>query len=143
VKTGTLTFTSVRLALHDVKVSRSQLVKNQKVVITSIGRSSASGDLTAAALSDAVGVPVQIANGKVTVRVAGQDVTAQVEATAKGLAVRVPGLPVPALTIPGTDLLPCLGGLQVGDGRIHFSCTVPGIPPAVLRLVNGVTAKSP
>ena len=140
VKTGPLTFSGVRLSMDDVEVSRSELIENQKVVITGIGKTSATGDLTAASLSDAIGVPAQIGNGKVSVKVAGVEVSAQVEATAKGLTVRVPGVPVPALTIPGSDLLPCLGGLQLEDGRIHFSCTVPGIPPAVLRLVNGVTA---
>lgn len=139
VKTGSLTFTSVELSMNDVKLSRSDLIQNQKVVITAIGTTTASGDLTASALSDAVGAPIQIGNGKVSARVAGIDVGARVQATGKGLTVQIPGLPLPALTIPGSDLLPCLGGLQLQDGRIHFSCTVPGIPPAVLRLVNGTS----
>jgi len=140
VKTGSLVFSDVSLSMNDVKVDRNQLLKNQKVLITSIGQTTASADLTAQALSDAVGVPVQIADGKVTAKVVGQEVTAQVEATPNGLAIRVVGLPLPAFTIPGSDLLPCLGGTKVGDGRIHFSCTVEGIPPAVVRLVNGKAA---
>src|SRR5438477_11602576 len=54
VKSSALTFSNVSLSLDDVKVDRGKLVRNQRVLITAIGKGSASADVTAADLSAAV-----------------------------------------------------------------------------------------
>ena len=137
IKSGPLTLENVRLVLDGVRIDRNKLVQDQDVVVEGIDQGRAEADITEESLSNALGTPVRIANGGVTADVLGRKVTADVAVKGNEPTVKIPGLPLPALTVPGSDLLPCLGEAAVGDGRIHFSCQVHGIPPVVVKLVNG------
>ena len=139
IKSGPLIVENVRLVLDDVQIDRNALLKDQKVVVESVTTGRAEADITEESLSAALGTQVHIAAGKVTADVVGRTVTADLAVRGNELTVRIPGLLLPPLVLPGSDLLPCLGDAQVGDGRIHFSCEVHGIPPAVVKLVNGAS----
>jgi hypothetical protein len=137
INTGPLTVENVRLVLDGVRINRNTLVKDQQVVVEKIAQGRAEADITEDSLSNALGTRVRIGNGKVSADVLGHTVSADVAVKGNELTLKVPGLPLPALAVPGSDLLPCLGEASIGDGRIHFSCAVHGIPPVVVNLVNG------
>ena len=136
-----LTFDKVDVALSGVRVDRNQLVSDQRVRVTGIDSGAVTADLGQQALSSAIGHTVEVADGRVQVDVLGHKVGADVEVRDNRLALRVAGVDLPAFTIPGTALLPCIGNAEVLDGRIHFSCTIHQLPQGFLDLINGAASR--
>jgi DUF2993 family protein len=127
-----LTFARVSVDLDDVTLDRSRLFDERKVVLESLGRGTATAEVTQDRLSDALGVPVTLAAGRVQVRVAGQQVTASATVSDNTLRVTVAGLSVPGLKIPKLPLLPCVADLVILPGRVRLSCTVDQVPPELV-----------
>jgi hypothetical protein len=136
------TFASVDVNLHGVHIDRNRLFKDQEVRVTEIDHGTATAEITTEELSAAVGAKVEITAGGVVFDVLGKSVKADVQVRDNRLTLQVAGLSLPAVTVPRTSLLPCIDNLQVLDGRLHFSCSLNGVPPAILDLINGAAARS-
>jgi hypothetical protein len=137
-----LVFATVDVRLDGVHVDRSRLIQDQDVRLRSIDRGTVVAEVTSEELSAALGNPVRIAAGGVDVEVLGKRVHADVQVRDNRLSLQVAGLSVPAFAIPRTSLLPCLDHLQALDGRLHFSCTLDGVPAPLLNLINGAAARA-
>lgn len=132
---GNLTLAALDLRLEGVRLNRDVLLSSRRAEVTSIDAGTITASLTAPDLSKVVGVPVTIADGKVSVTVRGQTVAAQVAPSGDGIELRVS--PFPALRVPfaKSDLLPCgLGDGKVEGDRLVLSCTITEVPPALFRL---------
>lgn len=127
-----LTFARVSLDLEDVTFDRTSLFSERKVVLEALRRGTAVAEMTQDRLSELLGVAVTLEPGRARVRVAGQLVTATASVTDNTLRLTVAGLSVPALRVPRTSLLPCVGQAEIIAGRIRLSCQVDALPPELL-----------
>lgn len=127
-----LTFARVAVDLRGVTLDRSRLMSDQKVVLSSLDRGTATAEVTQEQLSERLGVPVTLLAGKAQVRVAGQTVTAAAVVTDNMLRLSVTGLSVPALRIPKLPLLPCAADAEILPGRIRLTCRVDEVPAALV-----------
>jgi hypothetical protein len=127
-----LTFARVSVDLEDVTLDRSRLFSERKIVLESLGRGTATAEVTQDELSQVLGVPVTLEPGRVRVRVGGQQVTAAASVSENTLRVTVAGLSVPALRIPKLPLLPCVADAVILAGRIHLTCSVDQVPPELV-----------
>lgn len=127
-----LTFARVSLDLEDVTFDRTSLFSERKVVLEALRRGTAVAEMTQDRLSELLGVAVTLEPGRARVRVAGQLVTATASVTDNTLRLTVAGLSVPALRVPRTSLLPCVGQAEIIPGRIRLSCQVDALPPELL-----------
>lgn len=123
-----LTLARVALDLHGVTLDRDRLLSEQKVVLTALDRGTATAELTAAQLSERLGVAVTLESGRARVRVAGQTVTATASISDNRLRLTVAGVDVPTLRIPRLPLLPCVADAEILPGRIRMTCSVDRIP---------------
>lgn len=123
-----LTFARVDLDLHDVTFDRNRLVAGQKVVLSSLARGTATAEVTAAQLSDRLGVPITLSAGRATVQVAGQTVVATASVRDNTLRLAVAGLAVPGLRIPKLPLFPCVADAEILAGRVRLICTIDKVP---------------
>lgn len=123
-----LTLARVALDLHGVTLDRDRLVSEQKVVLTALDRGTATAELTAAQLSERLGVAVTLESGRARVRIAGQTVTASASISDNRLRLTVAGVDVPTLRIPRLPLLPCVADAEILPGRIRMTCSVDQIP---------------
>jgi hypothetical protein len=127
VTVGKVRFASVAVVLHGVKLDRDQLVRRRKVILLAIERGEARAEVGASALSDALGVPLTLEDGKASVTLAGLKVGADVAVkngrlTVAGLGITVPGLELVA------PLLPCIPDAVVEVGRVVLSCGFTEVP---------------
>jgi len=127
-----LTFARVSIDLEDVTFDRTSLFSERKVVLEALRRGTAVAEMTQDRLSELLGVAVTLEPGRARVRVAGQLVTATASVTDNTLRLTVAGLSVPALRVPRTSLLPCVGQAEIIAGRIRLSCQVDALPPELL-----------
>jgi hypothetical protein len=120
-----LTFARVALDLHGVTFDRDLLLSDRKVVLTDLERGTATAEVTAAQLSERLGVDVTLEPGRARVQVAGQTVTATASVTDNTL--RLSGVPF-AVPIPRLPLLPCVANAEILAGRVQLTCTVDEVP---------------
>ncbi len=127
-------FSRVSIALQQVKLDRGKLFSGEAEV-QSIDKGVITMGFTAADLGAAVKMPVTIDDGRISVTVRGQTVSAVPQATAEGsLRLTVTGLPPVTVPIPRTRLVSCAVSKVVVDGGVlEASCTIEEIPPALLR----------
>lgn len=127
-----LTLARVALDLHGVTIERDRLLSEQKVVLTSLDRGTATAEVSADQLSARLGVPITLEAGRARVRVAGQTVTATASVTDNRLRLSVAGVDIPTLRIPRLPLLPCVASAEILPGRIRLTCTVDRVPPELV-----------
>jgi hypothetical protein len=123
-----LTFARVALDLHGVTLDRDLLLSEQKVVLSDLERGTATAEVTAAQLSERLGVDVTLEPGRARVRVAGQTVTATASVTDNTLRLAVSGFSVPPLRIPRLPLLPCVADAEILAGKVQLTCSVDQVP---------------
>lgn len=123
-----LTFARVALDLHGVTLDRDLLVSEQKVVLSDLDRGTATAEVTAAQLSERLGVDVTLEPGRARVRVAGQTLTATASVTDNTLRLAVSGFSVPPLRIPRLPLLPCVADAEILAGKVQLTCSVDRVP---------------
>jgi hypothetical protein len=107
---------------------------NGQVKATGLDQATASMDLGPSAISDVVGVPVEIgddgtvvANGvPIQATIAGQDLVLE----GGGMAVTVP--------VNLQRYLPCTPEIEVRDDLVHLSCTTDELPRIVNRVLGEV-----
>ena len=134
VDAGEVVFAVVNVDLHGVHLDRDELFSKRKARLTGLDRGTVTVDITAAALSRAMNVPVRIAEGKVHVKVVATELEVVPSVTTEG-SLRLEGRGLAralSLTIPKTDTVPCVGRVTVLAGRLRLACTIKEIPPAFL-----------
>lgn len=132
------------LELHDVSVSRSDLVQHQDVVVTRIGSATATLTITAADLSAMVGLPVKLpGRGLIEIRIAGVTVTGSLEiAAGDHLVLLAAGRRVASLALRnGKFLSQCSLAIAFRAGKVVSSCTMSPVPQSLLDAL-GVAAPS-
>lgn len=141
VKAGSLTLPSVVVDLQGVEIDGDRLRSKREVRLIDIARGRVTIDLTQQLLSDTLKRQITIAGGKVEVNVAGRLVGATPSVQDGKLVLRVDA-PVPALTvtIPRSDLIPCVGSVGVLAGRLRVSCALDEIPPALVQAASTAAA---
>ena len=132
-------FATVAVDLDQVRVSRSELVSERRVVLQDVGRGRARAEMTEQELSRLIDLPVTLERGRARVRVAGQVVTATASVRDNVLRVSVAGVQVPAITIPKLPLVPCVADVELLPGRLRLSCQLDQVPPELVgRLQAGL-----
>lgn len=126
-----LTFATVRLSFEGLELDRSALLEHQQVELRDIETGMLTAELTAEALSDLVGVPVELRSGQVSFEVAGTTLTAQPEI--RGRTLRLAGRRVAALsvTLP-QEFASCTPSLEVRLGRMVLSCRLEELPSLLM-----------
>lgn len=132
-------FARIAVDLEDVTFDREPLLSDFKVVLKSLGRGTATAEVTAEELSDRLDLPITLEAGRARVRVAGQTVTATASVDDNTLRLSVAGFSVPALRIPKLPLVPCVANAEILPGRVRLTCSVDEIPPELVGrdLVSG------
>lgn len=133
---GPLVFTVITVDLREVKLDRNRLFKKRQVSLTGLGSGTVTAELTESALSQALGVPVTLANGKAQAVVRGVTLSADVAVANNQLLLTPAGLATIRLPIPTVPLLGCASSAEVADGRVRISCTITHVPPELLREAN-------
>ena len=133
-----ITFSTVDIDLDGVDLDRSKLIHDRKAKLTGIKHGTVSVILTQQELSDALHVPVAIADGQVSVTVLGKSIHVTPTVTASGtLKLSGSGLAsVFSLAIPKTDYVPCIGDVTILAARLRLSCEITDVPPALLDVVQ-------
>lgn len=135
-----LTFARVGLDLSRVTFDRRRLVSERTVVLASLGKGTATAEVTQEELSKRLGVTVTLQAGRAQVRVGGQTVTANATVTDNTLRLAVAGVSVPALRIPKLPLVPCVADAVILAGRIRLTCTIDQVPAELVgRPLDQVT----
>lgn len=138
VAAGPLKLARVTVDLHEVHLNRSALFRRRRVELTSIGKGTASAEITQEELSAELHVPVQLSDGKIGVRAGPLQVSAKL--TVQDNVIRLSAGPVslPALRIPKAPLLPCVANAEILEGRIRVSCTLDKVPDELLQIVKSL-----
>lgn len=134
IAAGVLVFAQVDLELRGVRIDRSYLIQEGKARIHRIDKGVVSAEITAEAIEKILRVPVRMAQGTITLTVAGREipVTPKVSATGQ-LTLEGNGLSrVFSLKIPKTDYVPCVGQVTILAGRMRLSCEIDEVPPALI-----------
>jgi len=133
---GAIVFAEVDIDLRGVHLDRSRLFNDRKARITAIDHGRVTATVTAAALGDALRVPVKMADGVISVTVLGQDVRVTPKVTDGRLTLTGELGRSFTLAIPKTDFVPCVGEVTVEDGQMRLSCEIDDVPPALLDAVQ-------
>lgn len=128
-----IAYSALEIDLSGVKVDRDLLFQRQ-VEVTDIDTGTVAVELTAPALSRALGVPVEVRAGTVEVTVRGQKVPARAS-VAGGDALQLTADPLPAqrIPIPRSPLVPCVRRAEVRGDRVRVSCTFEEVPEPLVR----------
>lgn len=135
VSAGRLEFSVVKVSLLGVEVDRDLLLRRE-VSVTDIESGRAVLELGPSELSSALGVPVEINDNAVEVRVAGQTVEARPSADAETLRLTVDPLPALSVPMPEISVAPCAGDVddvEVTGNRVRIVCTFEEVPRALVR----------
>lgn len=133
---GVIVFAEVDIDLRGVHLDRGRLINDRKARISSIDHGTVRATITASALGAALRVPVEMAEGVITVTVLRQKVQVTPQVRNGRLTLTGSLGRAFALTIPATDFVPCMGDVEVEDGRMRVSCEIEEVPPALLDAVQ-------
>ena len=133
-----LSLSEVDVSVTGVEINRRHLINNQRVDLVAIDKGTVVALVTQNALSDVLHIPVQIANGRVTVVVNGQTLTVvpTIDKNDNIVLTSVGGGPVRTVGLGTANLVPCAGKLAVEDAKLRVSCTFEHIPDAMVRAAN-------
>jgi hypothetical protein len=132
VPAGSLTLAAVDVALNGVRVDRDVLLSERRVELVSISEGRLSIEITAATLSKAIGLPVEISGGEIRLKVTGKQSVAKAVIRGNDLVLSVAGIEK-RIPIARTRLIPCAADVTVLSGRVRLSCVIHELPPALLR----------
>lgn len=132
VQAGPVALDTVDVVVHDVRVARGQLAHG-KVQIDSIREAIITAQISQASLDHQVGVPITIGSG--TVGLGGVQVPAHLAVVSNRIEIQVPPLPGISVTIPLTNLVPCIGTASLSPGHLTVTCSTDRLPPALDHVV--------
>jgi len=136
-----LSFSNLDVDLRAVNLDPHAMFSNRQLRIRHIGRGTFSVDLTAQALTNALGRQVRISGGAILVTVLGSTAvraTVAISPTHR-LDVRVAGLPALEVPLPSAKLLPCGPHITVVATGLNLGCTFTSIPPAFLQAASSAS----
>jgi hypothetical protein len=131
-----LAFTDVDVDLRGVVVDSNALFTDRRVELKSIRQGTITASVSAAALSSAVGRPVNISGGGLSVVVFGRPVTATVAVRGAVMNIAAAGLAAIGVPLPTPRLLPCGPTITFAPPVLRLSCTFTQIPPALVRAAS-------
>lgn len=134
-----VTFQVLQISVDGVTFDRSVLL-NARVQVQRLERATIKAEITEAAASEAVGVPVTFTPGTATVQVAGQPRTAQVAVTNGDLTLAAQGVGELTITLSESDYFPCAVDATVKQGKVVVRCTATELPPALRPFIGGGAA---
>lgn len=133
VEEAGLSAQDLTLDVEDISLDADALLDDRRLVVTDIGRATAQGFVSDAAVSKAVGQTVTFSPGKAKATFRGQEV--ELKASVKGRVVRLspslPGLPSATFPLPPGDVLPCTPELELLPGKLRLSCSIDELPAAL------------
>ncbi len=121
-----LTFSSVDLVVHDLKISSSQLL-HRRVIVTGLRSATVSAVLPEASIDHLAGVNVTIGVG--TVGVSGVQVSASASVVSNRVTLDLAGVAPISFTLPSLSFLPCVSSAVLEAGSIRVACTLSAPPP--------------
>lgn len=124
-------FDFIAVELHGVRLDRDQLTRNRSIVLRDIVRGQVRGEVQQNALTDVLGVPVQLEDGRAAVRIAGVTLGAEISITDGRLTISGLGITLPTLDLTG-PLLPCIADAVILSGRVSLTCDFTEIPAELL-----------
>jgi hypothetical protein len=122
-----LRFASIAVALHGVQVDRDQLLRDRRVVLEKIDRGRVEARVTADALTEALGVPITLEQGRASVTIAGHTLGAELSVENGRLVVGVAGFSLPTIHVTA-PLLPCVANARIDPGVVLLTCDFTEIP---------------
>ncbi|MDQ2728381.1 MAG: hypothetical protein M3Y91_11085 [Actinomycetota bacterium] len=132
VEAGPVALDTVDVVVHDVRVARSQLLQG-KVQLESIREADITAQVSQASLDHQIGLPITIGAG--TVGLAGVQAPAHLAVVNDRIDIQVAPLPAISITIPLTNLVPCIGAASLSPGHLTVTCTTNHLPPALDHVV--------
>ncbi|MEM6296164.1 MAG: LmeA family phospholipid-binding protein [Myxococcota bacterium] len=120
-----------KLTVHGLRLDRDRLLDAQELEVVGIERARIEAWVTAEDISTVAKVPVEIADGVVTVRVRGTTYTGTASISKHAVFLAVEGMPPFIAPLPENELLPCEPDVDIDGDRIHVACEVTELPPAV------------
>lgn len=136
VDVGGLGFDSIDVEVDGPVADRAVLLRERRMELVAIDKATVSAEVTDAAVTKLLGVPVHFAPGAATVDVAGRSVTATVVTRGRTIVFGARGASLAPVPLPRQDLLPCSPAVQVMAGRLRLSCSFTEIPPALVQAVS-------
>lgn len=130
---------SIVVDAHRVGIDRDQLLGHRRVVLTGVGHGDAKVTVTAAAISSALGMPVQLSRNGVQVSYRGQTVAATVGFRAGAIVVDIAGVASLRVPMPKLPLVPCQPSATVLGDRVVLSCTFDRVPAEMIGAANAVS----
>lgn len=124
---------TVEVDLLGVRLERDALFSG-RVRLRDIDAGAITVELDAAALAQAVKVPVTIAGDEVRVTVAGRSVSARLAVEAGALVLNAAGLRAFRVPVTRNGLVNCTAAaVEVAGSTVRLSCDVDEVPPALRR----------
>lgn len=126
VTVSSLTFSSVDVEIHSLKIKTQPLVAHGKVVVNSIHNGTIAASITASALTSALGVPVSVGSTGFVVR----GVPVSVSIRSRSVVVTAAGIGVQSFALPALSLLPCAPSVAFSNQAAVLSCSFDHVPSA-------------
>lgn len=126
-----LLFDFIAVRLHGVEVDPDSLLGERRVVLKRIDRGQVRAEVSEQALVDVLGLPVTLEEGRASVEILGQEVSADVAVREGRLIVSGLDISLPALDLTG-PLLPCVSNVEILSGRLAMTCDFAEIPRELL-----------
>jgi hypothetical protein len=136
VRAERVRFATVAVHLDSVRINRGELLSGRQLVLEDVGRGVARADISQDELSRLIDLPVTLEQGRVGVRVGGQQVAATATVSDNVLRLTVAGTRLPALTIPRLPLVPCVADVELLPGRARLTCTLDRVPPELVGRIQ-------
>jgi len=130
---GQFTFDGIDLSVSGVKLSRSQLFRNRRVRVQSIGTGTVKADMSQVDFDRLIGgLPVVLGDGTLQLTEGGTTVSGRVTVVNNQLRLEDKGLPS-VIPIPKLPVLPCATSVTVIPGHLIMACTFHEVPSALLQ----------
>lgn len=134
--TSGVTFSVLQVDVDGVTFDRSVLL-NASVQVQRLERASIKAEITEAAASEAVGVPVTFTPGTATVQVAGQPRPAEVTMANGDITLAAEGVGQLTITLSETNYFPCEPEVSVKQAKVVLRCSSTELPPALRPFIGG------
>jgi hypothetical protein len=127
-----LRFASIAVKLHGVELDKSRLLDQRRVVLQRIDRGEVRAEVTQEAITDLVGIPVSLEQGRASVQFGGRQIGADLAVREGRLILGASGVSLPALPLPTVPLLPCVANAEIAPGRVLLTCQFTEVPQELL-----------
>lgn len=131
-----VTFSVFQITVDGLTFDRSVLM-NAQVQVQQLDQAVIKAEITEAAATEAVGVPVTFTPGTATVQVAGQPRTATVELADGDLTLSAAGVGELTIPISESEYFPCTPEAEVKQAKVVLRCSADSLPAALRPYIGG------